>query len=331
MAVDDLACKMGVGSDGLTQAAAAGAAAATTTLVLYPLDIVKTRLNTGVDEDGVPYKGVLDVVRRQWDKKGLLGFYHGIRVKLVQDVVRSVSFFYVFAILKGMYVKKRGGIGVGANLGLGYLSATINLLFTMPVEVCNTRQMTGFSEGGIITIMLELLKQQGFGGLYTGIWANFLLCLNPAIKHAVFDQVKARLLRLTSGKTRLTTAQSFMLGATATMIASTFTFPAARARAILQTQRLSAANAKGTKPLRAIHVLQTIVASEGWRGLYKGLGPQLVKGVLSSALLLTTKEKLHKYAAILVRLAILALQLFWRSSSPQHDLRHGGHKKVLTP
>jgi len=26
-------------------------------------------------------------------------------------------------------------------------------------------------------------------GLYTGLWANFLLCLNPAIKHAVFDQV----------------------------------------------------------------------------------------------------------------------------------------------
>ena len=112
--------------------------------------------------------------------------------------------------------------------------------------------------------------------------------------------------------------QSFGLGAMATMIASTLTFPAARARAILQTQRLSPANAKGTLPLRAIHVLQTIVATEGWGGLYKGLGPQLVKGVLSSALLLTTKEKLHKYAALLVRLTILALQLLI-SNRQHHD------------
>jgi hypothetical protein len=33
------------------------------------------------------------------------------------------------------------------------------------------------------------IKRQGLAGLYTGICANFLLCLNPAIKHCVFDQV----------------------------------------------------------------------------------------------------------------------------------------------
>ena len=33
------------------------------------------------------------------------------------------------------------------------------------------------------------MKKQGLSALYTGIRANFLLCLNPAIKHAVFDQV----------------------------------------------------------------------------------------------------------------------------------------------
>ena len=75
---------MGIGADGLVQAAAAGAAAATTTLVLYPLDVVKTRLNTGADEDGVKYKGIIDVVRRQWNKKGLHGFYRGIRVSTSQ-------------------------------------------------------------------------------------------------------------------------------------------------------------------------------------------------------------------------------------------------------
>jgi hypothetical protein len=93
------------------------------------------------------------------------------------------------------------------------------------------------------------------------------------------------------------------------MIASTMTFPAARVRAILQTQRLSAASTSGGM-LAAIAVLREIVAKDGWLGLYKGLGTQLVKGVMSSALMLATKEKLQRYTAILVRVAILMVQLF---------------------
>ena len=69
-----------------------------------------------------------------------------------------------------------------------------------------------------------------------------------------------------------------------------------------------------------MHVIRTILANEGWLGLYKGLGPQLVKGVLSSALMLATKEKLQKYAAIYVRLCIMALQLLLQNSQ-QHVLR----------
>ena len=120
-----------------------------------------------------------------------------------------------------------------------------------------------------------------------------------------------------------THGQNFTLGAIATMIASTLTFPAARARAILQTQRLPSGreqSAKTPTTLHAMHVIRTILANEGWLGLYKGLGPQLVKGVLSSALMLATKEKLQKYAAIYVRLCIMALQLLLQNSQ-QHVLR----------
>lgn len=43
----------------------------------------------------------------------------------------------------------------------------------------------------VVCIGRMQVKKQGLGALYTGIRANFLLCLNPAIKHAVFDQVLA--------------------------------------------------------------------------------------------------------------------------------------------
>lgn len=66
--------------DSLVQASAGGAAACLTTLFLYPFDVVKTRLNRGADEEGVPYKGIWDVMQRQAKKGGFRGFYSGMQV-----------------------------------------------------------------------------------------------------------------------------------------------------------------------------------------------------------------------------------------------------------
>mmetsp|Transcript_8734 Transcript_8734/g.20608 ORF Transcript_8734/g.20608 Transcript_8734/m.20608 type:complete len:338 (-) Transcript_8734:142-1155(-) len=295
----------------LAQATAAGVASFLTGVTLYPLDVIKTRLNAGIDEDGVPYDGPMDVVKRQHAKKGFWkGFYSGIEVKIMQDIVRSVSFFFVFATLKKAYTKKFGKIGVGQSLVLGYLSAVLNLLFTMPIEVVNTRIITGTSSGSTLAVLRELLNGGGFGQLYTGLRANFILCLNPAIKHMVFDQVKAHLLK---GQAKLTPGQSFVLGGISTVISSSATFPATRARTLIQTSNLPNGKGKGlnlgkgfdVKGKNVIQVIIMILNKGGFAALYKGLGPQLMRGVLASALLLSTKESIHHHAERWVRNASL--------------------------
>jgi len=138
----------------------------------------------------------------------------------MQDVIRSVAFFFWFATIKKAYQRKYGKIGIAHNLALGYLSAVLNLFFTMPVEVVNTRLITGASSGSALRVVRELVSvssdqnkntalhnrltqrqiwflQLAVGGvaqLYTGLRANFILCLNPAIKHMVFDQVPSALI-----------------------------------------------------------------------------------------------------------------------------------------
>eukprot|EP00291_Cryptomonas_curvata_P009171 CAMPEP_0172194940 /NCGR_PEP_ID=MMETSP1050-20130122/25898_1 /TAXON_ID=233186 /ORGANISM="Cryptomonas curvata, Strain CCAP979/52" /LENGTH=221 /DNA_ID=CAMNT_0012870881 /DNA_START=44 /DNA_END=705 /DNA_ORIENTATION=- len=220
-------------SEALVQAAAGGCAAGLASLVFHPLDLVKIRLNKGSDENGVPYKDAFNVVVRQW-RKGLLGFYAGVQVKVLQDVIRCVAFFYVFSTLKRAYRRRFGKISMAANLLLGYLAATFNLVITMPVEVANTRMITGVSKGGLLATWAEVIRCKGLAGLYCGFASNLVLCLNPAIKHMVFDKARAGLLK---GRRSLSTAEAFWLGVLATVLATSATFPFIRSRAVMQSFR----------------------------------------------------------------------------------------------
>lgn len=49
---------------------------------------------------------------------------------------------------------------------------------------------------------------------------------------------------------------------------------------------------RGGKPFKSfIEVMQFIVHNEGWLGLFKGIGPQISKGLIVQGLLMMTKER----------------------------------------
>ena len=147
--------------EAFVQALAGGCAAGISSLVFHPLDLVKTRLNKGSDEDGRPYKHATDVIVRQYRKGGISRFYDGVKVKILQDVVRCLAFFYVFTTLKRAYRRRFGKIPMAANLLLGYLAATFNLAISMPVEVANTRMITGLSTKGLLSTWSEIVRLRG--------------------------------------------------------------------------------------------------------------------------------------------------------------------------
>jgi hypothetical protein len=60
-------------------------------------------------------------------------------------------------------------------------------------QVANTRIITGVSKTGLFQTWRDILAQGGLRALYTGIFANFVLCANPAIKHMIYDQGEVRI------------------------------------------------------------------------------------------------------------------------------------------
>jgi len=110
----------------------------------------------------------------------------------------------------------------------------------------------------------------------------------------VFEQVKRAILaaRRRAGKASKTlgSAEAFALGLIARTISTLAVFPYTRCKVVLQSEK-KAGNGGG----EATSIPAMICAMYGRGGVadvYRGIGPELTRGVLSTALMLMVKERI---------------------------------------
>ena len=121
--------------------------------------------------------------------------------------------------------------------------------------------------------------------MYKGIQAYSVLCLKPALQYTVFEQVKATVVANRGPGGRLLAAEAFVLGMVARTISTICIFPYIRAKVVLQT---SSSSSTTSIP----QMLREMYAEGGLGAWFQGLGPELTRGVLSSALMLMIKEQI---------------------------------------
>ena len=67
---------------------------------------------------------------------------------------------------------------------------------TMPMELVGTRLQTGGPDKGTMSeIIGATVKESGVSGLYKGLGACLVLCLQPAIQYTVFERLKVLYVR----------------------------------------------------------------------------------------------------------------------------------------
>ncbi|TYZ61218.1 hypothetical protein PybrP1_000754 [[Pythium] brassicae (nom. inval.)] len=283
----------------LAAATAAGVGGFVATTALYPLDTLKTRLQSG--SAALPPGGRVALLR---------SLYRGMQYKTAESAVSKFLYFYAYTLLAQAAAPRDGSpLGTAASLFIGYLSEFAHLPLTLPMEVIATRLQTGAAAGGVLQIVRSVLEESGARGFYKGFQAYFVLCLQPAIQYTVFERVKdAYLRRFKQASKSLGALEAFVLGALARSVATLLLFPYIRAKVIVQSKKKAAvAAAKKTDaagPSSApkeeeeegiAGALQRVYTEEGALSLYRGLGPELTKGALSSAFMLMIKEKIQMY------------------------------------
>ena len=181
------------------QRMAAGAlAGATSQIIIYPLELVKTRL--AVSQPGM-YSGIIDCARKVMVQEGARSFYRGLLPSMIGILPYAGVDITIFELLKEKMLDEYDGMPPPHSiLCAGMLSSSLAQFSAYPLALVRTRlQAQGIGGiplkyNGMTDVLCKTYQKEGFRGLYKGSMTN-LAKLAPAagISWFVFEETKVML------------------------------------------------------------------------------------------------------------------------------------------
>lgn len=331
----------------LEKAASGAMASVIANTLVYPLDLSKTIIQTQVKKhtpnlvsseesdynsnaedsvfvqrskgDELKYKNTVDVLKKIYAKKGVLGWYHGLLLSVLGTAAQNFSYFYWYTIVKRVFAQltKKSEAHkhlTPVELFLGALAAAISQMFTMPIGVITTQQQTDKQQRSLYKLAKEIYVHEGITGFWKGLRVSLVLCINPSITYGSYERLKQILF---GDKEFLGPLESFSIGMLAKSMATLATQPLIVSKAMLQKKqhkKLEGEQAKGKIVLdheddeedlkfdSFTHCLAHLWKTEKLRGLYKGVAPQLLKGVIVQGLLFMFKDQIDMLFLLLLKM-----------------------------
>ncbi|KAI4311263.1 hypothetical protein MLD38_036169 [Melastoma candidum] len=313
---------MALNLESVAEATSGAIGALVSTTVLYPLDTCKTKyqaeLRTGHRQK---YRHVSDVLWEAISTRRVLSLYQGLGTKNLQSFISQFIYFYGYSFFKRLYLKKSGNKSIGArdNLLVAIAAAACTVVVTQPLDTASSKMQT--SEFGKSKGLWKTITDRTWREAFDGLGISLLLTINPSIQYTVFDQLKLRVLKKHNEKRgkesspmALSAFSAFVLGAVSKCVATCVTYPAIRCKVTIQAAESEEDEIDDSDPntrKTVLGALQSIWRREGLFGFFKGLQAQILKTVLSSALLLMVKEKITKSTWVIL-LAIRRILLLNR-------------------
>lgn len=180
---------------------AGGIAGAVAQTIIYPMDLVKTRIQTHACEGGrVPTLRSLS--RDIWVQEGPRAFYRGVVPSLLGIIPYAGIDLAAYETLKDLsrkHILHDGEAGPLVQLGCGTISGALGATCVYPLQVVRTRMQAqrpdaGAAYSGMADVFKRTFQKEGIRGFYKGIFPNLLKVVPSAsITYLVYEKMKKSL------------------------------------------------------------------------------------------------------------------------------------------
>ncbi|KAJ7783101.1 mitochondrial carrier domain-containing protein [Mycena metata] len=309
---------------------AGGFAGAASRTVVSPLERLKIIQQVQPRTSDQQYKGVWRSLVRMWKEEGLKGFMRGNGINCLRIVPYSAVQFTTYEQLKKWFTLHGSKeLDTPKRLASGALAGICSVCSTYPLDLVRARLSIATasipisaaphpkppsssngakfslssayhtasssiprSELSIAGMTRKILREEGgIRGLYRGLVATaFGVAPYVGINFAAYEFLRGVV--TPPGKNSI--ARKLSCGALAGSISQTLTYPFDVLRRKMQVTGMKS-SALGIKYTGALDALQGIVRTEGVRGLYRGLWPNLLKVAPSIATSFFTYELVKDY------------------------------------
>lgn len=254
------------------------AAGASATLILHPLDLVKTRLQVD-SHRAVRPAYILNYTRNLVRAHGLRVLYQGMSANLAGATVSWGTYFALYAYFKDrlLHVPPTAGGNVGHAQWWRYFVASggaslLTVFLTNPLWLLKTRMCTqdpsALHYASLRDAVLKIYRQDGLTGFYAGLGPGILGASHGAIQFAVYEKLKA-FVQQREERQKLGNGEYVLLSGVSKACAVTATYPLQVIRSRLQRHQ--------RRYRSMLHVLRDTLAEEGLVGFYKGLTPAILR------------------------------------------------------
>ncbi|KAL4655930.1 S-adenosylmethionine mitochondrial carrier protein isoform X1 [Arapaima gigas] len=253
---------------------AGGSAGMCVDLMLFPLDTIKTRLQS---QQGFLKAG------------GFRGIYAGVPSAAVGSFPNAAVFFITYEVTKsllGFSVDPRSAPlthMIAASFG-----EIVACLIRVPTEVVKQRAQA-MPSSSTVQVLLGTLQQEGLRGLYRGYWSTMIREIPfSLVQFPLWEYLKSC---WSQGRGEMLHSwQAAVCGALAGGIAAFVTTPLDVAKTRIMLAKAGTSTAKGNIPL----VLFDVWKTKGLCGLFAGTTPRVAFISMGGFIFLGTYEKVRR-------------------------------------
>jgi len=256
------------------------------TLVVYPIDSVKTRLQnqkTTGSAGEMMYTGYKDCLQKVIRYEGWRALYNGLGAQCIGVGPEKAIKLTVNDLMRDLF-RKDGEVALPAEILSGGVAGGCQVLFTNPLEIVKIRMQLDRT-----ATLAATAKEVGFRGLYQGASACLLRDIPfSAIYFPAYAHLKQA---FSSSDGHLPLEWALLAGFFAGFPAAGLTTPAD----VIKT-RLQAKTPPGEIPYKGLFSTgRRIWAEEGFAALWKGAGLRMIRSPPQFAVTLFVYEALQRF------------------------------------